>query len=127
MLELSDDRRSNAEMSPADAVVLSLFARIDIIAFTIAAAAVAALAMFLATAALLVVGAPPGQPVGPHLSALSTFWPGFTVSWTGAPVGAFYAALCGGAAGFMLALFWNFAHLVIVGLAALRFATIGAE
>lgn len=128
MLEASDSgaNRKGALNAP-DALVLSLFARIDILAFAVAAGAVAGVAMFLATAALLLAGASPGVEVGSNLSALSTFWPGYSVTWPGAFVGAFYGGLVGAAAGFVVALFWNFAHLLIVGLAALRFTEFGAD
>lgn len=126
MIEASDTGTSRKSDLP-DALVLSLFARIDILAFAIAAGVVAAVAMFILTAALLMAGAPPGVEVGSNLSALTTFWPGFSISWPGSIVGAFYAGLSGAAVGFLLALFWNFAHLLIVGLAALRFTELGAD
>lgn len=126
MIEATDDGRDRrGDIAPSEALVLSLFARLDIVAFTIAVAVVAAAAMFVATVALILAGAAPGQEVGPNLSSMATFWPGYSVTWAGAPVGAVYAALFGGAAGFALALFWNFAHLVIIGLATLRFAVFG--
>jgi hypothetical protein len=128
MLEASDNRvNRKGSLKAPDALVLSLFARIDILAFAIAAGVVASLAMFLATVSLLLAGAPPGIEVGSNLSALSTFWPGYSVSWPGAFVGAFYGALIGAGAGFVVALFWNFAHLLIVGWAALRFTEFGAD
>jgi hypothetical protein len=116
VIEASDTGTSRKSDLP-DALVLSLFARIDILA----------VAMFILTAALLMAGAPPGVEVGSNLSALTTFWPGFSISWPGSIVGAFYAGLSGAAVGFLLALFWNFAHLLIVGLAALRFTELGAD
>lgn len=107
-------------LSAEEALALRLFAKLDTIAFTVAAGCVAAVAMFVATAALLVNGAGEGQHIGPHLGAFSTFWPGYSVSWVGAFVGAFYAFWVGSLAGFGLALFWNFTHIVMLGLAALR-------
>lgn len=129
MIEASDNggHRNSSGIAPSDALVLSLFARIDIFAFTIASAVAAGVGMLLATAVLLIAGAPPGAEIGPNLSALSTFWPGYSVTWPGAFVGAFYGGLVGAAVGFLVALFWNFAHLLIVGLAALRFTDLGAH
>ena len=103
----------------AEALTLALFAKFDTVAFVIASACTAALLMFLATATLLVTDSG-GHPVGPNLSAFSTFWPGYSVTWVGAVVGALYAGLAGGLVGLALAVFWNFAHIVILGLAALR-------
>jgi L-asparagine transporter-like permease len=113
--------------SSADKLTLNLFATFDTLAFVIASACVAALVMFLATAVLLVIGPAPGHPVGPHLSALTPFWPGFSVSWIGAIVGAFYAAIGGGLVGLAVAVFWNFTHIVIVGLAVLRRGELGYD
>lgn len=128
MIEASDNGgHRNSGIAPSDALVLSLFARIDIFAFTIASGVVAGVGMLLATAVLLIAGAPPGAEIGPNLSALSTFWPGYSVTWPGAFVGGFYGGLTGAAIGFMLGLFWNFAHLLIVGLAALRFTDLEAH
>ena len=104
-----------------------MFALFDTVAFSIASACIAALLMFLATAALLVMGPAPGHPVGPHLSALATFWPGFSVSWAGAFIGMIYAAIIGAGLGFALAVFWNFCHIVMLGLAALRSGALGVD
>lgn len=123
MADSGDDRAR----SRADELTLGLFATFDTIAFVIASACVAALIMFLATSTLLIMGPAPGHPVGPHLAALATFWPGYSVSWAGAFVGAFYAAICGSLVGFALAVFWNFCHIVILGLAALRRGALGYD
>ena len=104
----------------ADEVSVGLFAMFDTLAFVLASACVAALVMFLATAILLVIGPAPGHPVGPHLVALATFWPGYSITWLGAVVGAFYAAIAGALVGFAISVFWNFCHIVMLGLAALR-------
>lgn len=101
-------------------VLLTLFARLDTFAMAAALGAVGACIMALATAVLLVVGAPPDSPVGPNLAALGTFLPGYGVSWGGAVAGGAYGAAIGAVGGFSLATFWNFAHLVFLGLVALR-------
>jgi hypothetical protein len=119
----------SGEDSPQDEdeVAVKLFATFDTIAFVVASASIAALIMFLATAALLVAGPAPGQPLGPHLSGFSTFWPGYSVSWVGAVVGALYAGVVGALAGFAIAVFWNFCHIVMLGLAALRGGAVGLD
>jgi hypothetical protein len=114
------DFRPSSVRNSVDQLTLNLFARFDTLAFALASACVAALIMFLATASLLVIGPAAGRPLGTHLSAFATFWPGYSVSWVGALVGTIYAGLIGGLIGFALAVFWNFCHIVIVGLAALR-------
>lgn len=100
--------------------ILALFARMDTVAMSIALAVACALGLALATAVLLIAGAPPGVPVGPNLSGLGTFLPGYRVNWPGTLVGAGYGALIGAVAGFAIGTFWNFAHLVFLGTAALR-------
>ncbi|MCR8915758.1 hypothetical protein FDP08_03735 [Marinobacter panjinensis] len=71
------------------------------------------LILFMATAWLLIIG-PTGESehVGPTLGLLSNFFPGYSVTWSGAVVGLFYGALSGAVAGFVLAFIYN----LIVGL-----------
>jgi hypothetical protein len=65
--------------------------------------------LFGATAWLLVRG---GLQVGEHLSLLGNYFPGYSVTWSGAFVGFFYGALAGGLAGWSLAWLYNmFANL----------------
>jgi len=104
--ELRNDRR--------EMIVTWAFARLDGRAFAVASAAIAALLLFALTLALVIKGAPPGIPVGPHLAKLAVFFPGYTVSVAGAFVGALYAGLVGGVLGWVLALVWNFAHSLVL-------------
>lgn len=60
--------------------------------------------MFVATAWLLMRG---GDPVGPHLALLNNYFPGYSVTWVGVPIGFFYGALVGAAAGWLLARVYN--------------------
>ena len=101
-------------------LLMALFARIDTVALTLAMGTVFALALFVATAILLLKGAPPGVPLGPNLAALSTFLPGYSVSWAGSIIGIGYGYLIGMAVGFVQAALWNFTHLLYIGLAASR-------
>jgi hypothetical protein len=96
------------------------FARIDLTAFVAASALVAAFALFALTVALVWKGAPPGLAVGPNLSQLAVFFPGYAVTFPGAFVGAAYAALVGAACGFVVALLWNFAHALLLGVIRMR-------
>ncbi|MCI0466404.1 MAG: hypothetical protein L0Y57_05280 [Beijerinckiaceae bacterium] len=112
-------RSANVGRPSAAFVVMTMFGRAHVWAATIAGGVVAACAMFLATSILLIKGAPPGTEIGPNLAALRLFWPGFSVTWTGGVIGAFYAGAIGAALGFTVALFWNFAHIIVVGLATL--------
>ena len=60
--------------------------------------------LFLVTVWLLVQG---GEPVGPHLSLLNNFFPGYSVTWIGAPIGFFYGAVVGALSGWILARVYN--------------------
>ena len=123
MSNYPDSMEVNQRRRRADSqriILMALFARMDTLGLTAATAVVGALALFAATAILLLKGAPPGVPVGPNLAALTTFLPGYTVSWGGALTGAFYGALSGAAIGFVLAVLWNFTHLLFIGVAVMR-------
>jgi hypothetical protein len=66
--------------------------------------------LFTATVWLVVRGGPEfeGQPiVGPHLSLLSNYYPGYSVTWGGAFVGFAYAAATGAVVGYALAWVYN--------------------
>jgi len=96
-------------------ILSAVFAKMDVVALSMAAGVLCALGMFLATAVLLLQPVPESYPVGPHLSALADYLPGFSVSWGGALVGALYGFLVGGALGFAAAVYWNIAHYVALG------------
>ena len=59
--------------------------------------AVGGLGLFLATAILLIKG---GRVVGPNLSLLGQFLPGFSMTWAGATIGLIEAGLFGFLAGY---------------------------
>jgi hypothetical protein len=107
-------------MNADKAVLMAAFARIDPVALAVAMGAVGALGLFLMTVALLVKGAPPGAPVGPHLALLGIYLPGYSVSWTGSVIGALYAFLLGGVTGFVWAVMWNLTHYLYIILVVVR-------
>ena len=104
-----------------DFVFMALFARMDNVAMAAAVSFLFALGLFCATAALLLLGAPRGVPIGPNLSALGNILPGYSVTWLGSLMGAVWGAVIGALAGFLIATFWNFAHVVFMGLSALSY------
>lgn len=61
-------------------------------------------ALWLATVWLVVKG---GQQVGLHLSLLSNYYPGYSVTWSGAFVGFFYGALTFGGVGYCVSWIYN--------------------
>ena len=93
-----------------DVIVHAAFARIDILALAIAAGVVGAFVLFVATAWLLLRGAPPGVQVGAHLALLAHFLPGYNVSWGGSVVGCMYGFLIGFCSGVVVGAFWNLIH-----------------
>ena len=80
-----------------DRVLDRAFARLDPVAMGAATGAVGGLGLFLATAILLIKG---GRVVGPNLSLLGQFIPGFSMTWAGATIGLIEAGLFGFLAGY---------------------------
>jgi hypothetical protein len=96
-------------------ILSAVFAKMDVPAMTIAAGVLCSLMLFIATATLLLQSVPEGYPVGPHLSALGDYLPGYEMSWRGTLIGAFYGFLIGAIGGFVTAVYWNLTHYVALG------------
>jgi hypothetical protein len=103
-----------------DAIIMWALAKLDVLAFAIASAVVSGIVLFGVTSYLVVKGAPPGVPIGPHLSQLAVFFPGYSVTPLGAFIGCAYAGLVGGALGFILAVLWNAAHTAFLAVVRMR-------
>ena len=110
---------SPSEQRPR-AILAWAFARIDVIAFSLANAVAFALVLFGLTVAITWKGAPPGVPVGPHLAHLALYFPGYSVDHRGAFIGAAYAGALGALSGLVLAVLWNFAHALLLGVIRVR-------
>ncbi len=82
--------------------ILLPFARIHTRAMGLAAGVVAGGVVWFATAILLLKG---GYPLGPNLSLLSQYFPGYSVSWTGAFIGLAWGVAIGYIGG------WSFAAI----------------
>ena len=95
------EQRYQAELTELNRAVARLRAEVMAIVF----GAVGGLAMFVATAWLVLRG---GPVVGPHLGLLGNYFPGYSVSWPGAFLGALYGILCGAIAGWTIAWIYNF-------------------
>lgn len=96
-------------------ILSAVFAKMDVLAMSVSGGVLGAMALFLATAILLLQNVPADYPVGPHLSALADYLPGYSVTWAGSLVGLFYGFLVGAVCGFSGALFWNITHYVALG------------
>jgi hypothetical protein len=113
----------DTEALPADhrdAIIMWALAKLDVAAFAIASAIISAAVLAALTLFLLMKGAPPGVPIGPHLAQLSVFFPGYSVTPLGALVGGAYASLVGAAVGLLLAVFWNAAHALFLAVIRMR-------
>lgn len=88
--------------SPLESAIISGLARMDKLALALAVGAVGAVAIFLATVALILKG---GNVVGPNLALLSQYFFGYTISIRGAFIGMAYMFFWG----FILG--WLFAYL----------------
>lgn len=69
-----------------------------------AAGALCALGLFAATSVLVLRG---GSTPGAHLGLLSVYFPGYSVTWSGAVIGAVYAFVYGYGMGRMTATLYN--------------------
>ncbi len=111
------------EVRPADhreLIIMWAFAKLDVVACAVASAVVVGGFLALLTLLLVVKGAPPGMPVGPHLAQLATIFPGYAVSFAGALVGGAYAALAGALLGIVVAAVWNAAHALFLAMVRMR-------
>lgn len=87
-------------------VVQAAFAKIDPFALGAALGMVSGLGIFAASAILLLRG---GPVIGPRLSLLANYLPGFEVTWTGALIGFFEGGIWGFAVGALAAGLRNWA------------------
>tara|TARA_R110001583_G_scaffold38515_2_gene124488 strand:- start:14387 stop:14722 length:336 start_codon:yes stop_codon:yes gene_type:complete len=93
------------------AIILVAFARVNVFALAIALAISFALITFFATIALVLQD---------FTLTVSSFMPGYTITFWGAGVGALYFGLLGLILGFFLSLFWNLTHVVYITMVVIR-------
>lgn len=91
------DDRDWSIVKPA---IVRLRASVTAVAFGVLGAA----GLFLATVLLLLRG---GPQVGPHLGLLGNYFPGYTVTWPGAFIGALYAGVTSAVIGYVVAWVYN--------------------
>ena len=101
---MSNDYFSDDEWQAIGNAVARLRASVMAVTFGIAGAVL----LFASTAWLVIQGPTGGsEHVGPTLGLLANFFPGYSVTWSGAVVGLLYGALTGAGAGFALAVIYN--------------------
>jgi hypothetical protein len=86
--------------TPTEEWIAQAFGRYDPVALGVALGAVLGLGLFAATAILLLAG---GEPVGPNLALLASYFLGFEVTWRGALLGLLEAGAGGFGFGYVLA------------------------
>lgn len=104
------------------AILMAAFAKMDAVALAVAMGSTWALLLLLATAILLLKGAPEGAEIGGHLELLGIYLPGYRVSWGGGLLGAFYVWILGALTGYVLAVLWNLTHYLYVVMIVVRSA-----
>jgi protoporphyrinogen oxidase len=102
--EGSRERLSPGEMDPRTQAVLETLGRFDAVALGVSGSVNVGLALFAATAILLLKG---GAVVGPNLALLSNYFVGFEVTWLGAIVILLEGGAVGFAVGFGIATLMN--------------------
>lgn len=84
-------------LSGQEAIIQIVFAKLDPVALGVAVGVVTGLAIFAATAILLLKG---GPVIGPRLSLLGHFLFGFNMTWGGALIGCLEGSLMGFSIGY---------------------------
>jgi hypothetical protein len=92
-----------------DELLVQTFAKIDAIALGLSCGVVCGIGLLAATVILLIKG---GDRIGPNLSLLSQYFPGYTVTWVGSIIGFAYGLVTGFVAGWTLAFARNFSLAV---------------
>jgi len=95
--------RTHRETPPppsAAEMIAEAFAEIDPMALGVAVSVVSTLLLLTMTSILLLKG---GEVVGPNLSLLGQYLPGFTVTWTGMGIGLIEASIVGFVLGYCVA------------------------
>ncbi len=92
-------------LNQADADVLNAAIRVNTIIMAVTFGLLGGAILWLSTTILLLRG---GYKVGLHLSLLSVFFPGYSVSWSGAWIGLAWGIACGALSGAIL--YWSYAR-----------------
>jgi len=98
-------------LSSAETSLVQTFSRMDKLGFATALGAVSGLGIFLATLWLVVKG---GATVGPHLELLGEYFLGYTVTMSGAFIGAGYCFFWGFLWGWLFVYIRNFVFGYVV-------------
>ncbi|HJY83825.1 MAG TPA: NAD(P)/FAD-dependent oxidoreductase [Candidatus Binatia bacterium] len=100
-----------------DEIIVAAFAKLDPVALGVAGGVVSGLVLFLMTAALLLKG---GPEIGPNLSLLHHYLPGFEMRWGGALIGCLEVGVGGFLLGYVGAWLRNWGMTAYVALGRRR-------
>lgn len=95
----------------SERIIVQSLARLDGTALGVALGVMGGLVIFAATMFLIFKG---GDVIGPNLSLLAQFFPGYEVSMIGSFIGAFYGIVSGFIIGWLIAFLRNFAVSVYI-------------
>jgi hypothetical protein len=102
---------------PTDRIIVQSLAKLDGTALGIALGILGGLAIFAATNFLVFKG---GDVIGPNLSLLAQFFPGYEVSVLGSFVGFFYGMISGFVVGWLIAFLRNIAVALYIHIVKLK-------
>ena len=91
---------SEVGTSAADKIIIQSLARVDSVALGIACGVLAGVVLFAATLFLVLKG---GEEIGPRLSLLNQYFPGYEVTVIGSIIGLFYGFVTGFVLGWLSA------------------------
>lgn len=110
---INADQEYHEEMEILQAAITRVFAKLDRRAFGLSLGTVSGVVLFMVTLALVLKG---GDIIGPNLSLLREFFPGYTVSPMGAFLGLVYGFVAGFVVGWSVALLRNMTVFLTVAL-----------
>jgi len=102
---MASDPRASGSLTPDEERALEqALVRVNEHAWGIALGLLGGLGLFLATTLLVLRG---GEVVGPHLSLLGIYLPGYRVTWGGAFIGLAYGLALGYVTGLIIGAIYN--------------------
>ena len=115
-MKYADDDVTGVQ-DPTERIIVQSLAKLDGTALGIALGILGGLAIFVATNFLVYKG---GAVIGPNLSLLAQFFPGYEVSVAGSFVGFFYGMISGFVVGWLIAFLRNITVALYIHIVKLK-------
>ena len=115
-MKYADDDVTGVQ-DPTERIIVQSLAKLDGTALGIALGILGGLAIFVATNFLVYKG---GDVIGPNLSLLAQFFPGYEVSVAGSFVGFFYGMISGFVVGWLIAFLRNITVALYIHIVKLK-------